>query len=668
MFEYSYIIFVIKITLKRKESITMTQENKELNVPVDVEIVEDESLGKRDLKGFFYQFVTIVAIAMSLYHLSTAIIGTPEWQIHRTTHVVFYLTIGYILYRGSKKDSKLKFGIDILLAALSVAIYLYIMLDFERFSTRLPMVDPITTLDIILGCALILLILEMTRRTTGWALIIVALFFISQTLFAKYFPGFLKGPGIKFKTFIDYMFFTSDGIYGSSVGVSASFVYLFVLFGVFLDKTGVGTYFIELAINATRKTRGGSAKAAVLASGLFGSISGSAVANVYGTGTLTIPMMKKAGFKPVFAGAVESVASSGGAIMPPVMGSAAFLMADFIGMPYTTIIKAAIIPAILYYISVWMIVDIEAKKMGMKKITGNVDKIDYKYFLRKSYLFLPIIVLIALLLKGFTAFYAAFFAIIGTLVVGFINDKSTVSPKNIIAMLSECGKTAVTIAAPLTCAALVVACVSLTGVGLQLTSMILKGSGGQLPLAMLFTMIITIILGMGLPTAAAYQIVAIFAPSALTELGVPVLTAHLFCFYYASFSTITPPVAMAAYAGGVIAGANVNKTGFTAVRIGVAAFVIPWCFVYSDALLMNGSVPTILMAIVSALVGVYALASGVQGYFLDKKINAIFRIMILFAAVCMILPGLKSDVIGYGILIAIYLFQRFSSKNEVIGV
>ncbi len=599
---------------------------------------------------------------MSCYHLYTAILGTPEWQIHRPIHVMFYLILGFLLYKGTKRDNKVKFGMDIVFAILSLAIFFYIMMDFERFSTRIPMLDPITLFDIFLGSALILLILEMTRRTTGWALVFVALFFMSSCIFGQYFPGILNSTGVSYTTFIDYMFFTSDGIYGSPVSVSASYVFLFVLFGVFLESTGVGDYFIQMATSVTRRLRGGSAKASVLASGLFGSISGSAVANVYATGTFTIPLMKKSGFNPHFAGAVEAVASSGGAVMPPVMGSAAFLMADFIGKPYGDIALASLIPAILYYISLWFVVDIEAKKLGQKNESGAIESINIMYFIKHIYMFLPIICIIVLLLMGFTAFYAAFYAIISTLVVGLINDRDSVKPKKILDALEKGGKTAITIAAPLTCASLVVGSISLTGVGLKMTTLILKYSEGSLPIGLFLTMLITIILGMGLPTAAAYLIVAIFAPSALMKFGVPILTAHLFCFYYSAFSTITPPVAMAAYAGGVIAGAPINKTAFTAMKIGIAAFIIPWVFVYSPALLMEGLIMDILIAVCTGVIGVYALACGTQGIFFDYEVNVFFRLLLIIAAVALIKPGGITDFVGVVLLLLTYLYHKYVKK------
>ena len=420
---------------------------------------------------------------------------------------------------------------------------------------------------------------------------------------------------------------------------------------------------IEFASTLTSGLRGGAAKCSVLASGLFGSISGSAVANVYATGTFTIPLMKKAGFEPKFAGATEAVASSGGAIMPPVMGSTAFLIADFIGVSYLTIAKSAIIPAILYYLSLWFFVDMEAQKKGMQKVEKV--QVDWKHTLKNSYMMLPIVVIIVVILLGFSVFRAAFLAILTTLVVGFIHDKKSISPKNILKMLDQTGRMSVSIAAPLACASIVVGSIQLTGLGLKLTSMIVHMANGQLWIAMLLTMIITIILGMGLPTPAAYLLVAIFAPSALSQFGVPALTSHMFCFYYAAFSTITPPVAMAAYAGGNLAGANVNKTGFTAMKLGIAAYIIPWIFTFSSALFLEGSAFTIIQAVITALVGIYALAGGVQGLFISKRLNWGLRILLLASALCMIISGTTTDLIGIGLFALVAILTQPWKKGAI---
>ena len=628
-------------------------------------IGEDNPTSKRILPKKISMIVSIVAILMSCYHLYAAITGLPVWTLHRPTHVMFFLIIGFLTYKGFKKDNKLTLTIDCLLAVITAAIWLYIVFNSDRISTHVYRLNPMLTLDKISIVLLIVFALEMTRRTSGLPLVIVTCFFIAHTIFAKYFPGFLNGPGTKFLTYIEQMFFSPDGFFGTPVSTSSTYVFLFIVFGAFLEGTGVGNYFISMASDATRKSRGGAAKSSIMASGLFGSISGSAVANVYATGVFTIPLMKKSGFSPTFAGAVEAVASSGGGIMPPVMGSAAFLMADFVGVPYAHIIKAALFPALLYYFSLWFFIDLQAIKLGMKKQPDAPAIYSIKYYLQNSYLLVPMALIVTLLVMQFSTFKAAFYAIVATVIVGAINNISNLKPKAILSMLDDAGRQSVSIAAALTCASIVVGSLNMTGAGLKMTTMILRLSQGSLPIAMFLTMTITIILGMGLPTPAAYMIVAIFAPSALLEFGVPLLTSHLFCFYYACFSCITPPVALAAYAGGALAGAPMSKTGFMAMKLGIAAFIIPWLFVYRSELLMQGNLLITLLTFVTIILALYLLCSGIQGFFLDKKINIITRVTLIAGSIFLFIPGIYNNIIGV-IIFSLALIYTKKSKAETV--
>lgn len=630
---------------------------------------KDNGKISRQLSGPLNYVVSFLAIAMTVYHIYAAIFGIPEWLIHRPLHVVFALCIGFLTYKpGKRPDTSLKVALDLLLAAASIGIYLYILANFERFSYYQFMITKLTTLDYVVIVLTFALILELTRRTTGWSIIIVAFVFILYTMYAKYMPSVIRGASVSLKNYLSYMFCVSDGLFGSTVNISSTYVFLFIVFGVFLEKSGVGEYFIDFATQCTSGLRGGAAKASILASGLFGSISGSAVANVYATGTFTIPLMKKTGFKNEVAGATEAVASSGGAIMPPVMGSTAFLMADFLGVSYAAICKAAVIPAILYYLSLWFMLDFEAAKMGMQRLPKSERPVfDWKKYLRKCYMVSPILVIIIVILAGKSVFRAAFLAIITTIIVGLIHDRKSMSLRGLLNILDESGRSSVSIAIPLTCASIVVGTINLTSFGLKLTSLIIRLSGDSMWMVLLLTMIITIILGMGLPTPAAYMLVAVFAPTALQQFGLPALTAHMFCFYYAAFSTITPPVAMAAYAGGNLAGSPAAKTGFVACRLGLAAYVIPWVFALSGALLMEGSPLSIIQATVTALIGVYTLASGVQGIFLDYKLPPYMRLIALVCALCMIISGTLTDLIGVALLIVLIVYVKFLAKNRAVA-
>lgn len=617
----------------------------------------------RELPRGLKWIVTFFACAMTLYHIYTAVAGVPNWVIHRPTHVMFVMVIAFITFKSTKKDSRIALAIDCVLALISLLIWIYIEVHFERISTFINYVTPIYPLDMVVIVILILFTLELTRRTTGWVLVGIAAFFMLQTLFAKVFPSFLNGPNMRLSSYLTNMFFTADGYFGSIISTSASYVFLFIVFGAFLSVTKVGDYFIDLASDVTRNMRGGSAKSSILASGLFGSISGSQVANVYATGIFTIPLMKKSGFSPLFAGALEAVASSGGAILPPVMGATAFLVADFVGVPYLTVAVAAVIPALLYYFSLWFYVDCETRKMGLKK-TVVAAKHDRRYYLKHLYMILPMIVLVIMLLEGFSTTLAVIVAIASTLVVSAISNPRSLTPKNLIQMLEQSGRTAVSIAVPLACASIVVASIHLSGTGLKMTTMIMRASGNSLPLAMLLTMLVTIFLGMGLPTPAAYTIVAIFAPTALIQLGVPMLAAHLFCFYYACLAAITPPVALAAYAGAAISGANPNKTGLYAVKLGIVAFVIPWIFIYSPQLLMEGAALEIVMSFVTATVGVYELVSGMQGYCFDRNLGWPLRVVFVIASFGLIIPGTITDIIGVIPLAGYYVYHFLKRRQE----
>ncbi|KJS21751.1 MAG: hypothetical protein VR72_09060 [Clostridiaceae bacterium BRH_c20a] len=631
------------------------------NIEKNTNIVVTEEAKKRELSGFWKPLVRYIAAAMSIFHLYTAVFGIPEALVYKPIHLTFALVIGFLIYPSSKKVGKKIHFYDLLGLLISVGSLVYMLLNYERISWRMLYTDPILPAEFFFGIASLLLVLEMTRRTMGWPLVLVALAFTVHTLFGQYFPGILHHTGISFPMFIEHMYLTTEGLWGMPLGVSATYVFLFILFGCFLEVTGVGDYFIKLATLLTSGSRGGPAKASILASGLFGSISGSAVANVYGTGIFTIPLMKRIGFQGNFAGAVEAVASSGGALMPPVMGSAAFLMADFLGMPYIQIAKAAILPAILYYLCLWFIIDKRATYLGIG--CYEVQDINKRDLLKQTYLLLPVITIMGLLILGYTPFYSAFWTICITIIISYFNKDTRLNLTRFIDALSDGGSKAVSIASAMACAAIVVGAINLTGLGLKITSIVLQLAGGNLPVVLFLIMLITLILGMGLPTPAAYLIAAIFGPSALISLGVTPLSAHLFIFYYAALSTITPPVAMAAYAGADVAKADANRTGFTAMRLGAAAYIIPWFFIYSPALILDGDIVSIVFAAVSAVIGIYALASGIEGVIITK-INWPLRLILIVSALTLIKPGIATDIFGYLVLGIIYFYQRMKKVDK----
>lgn len=647
----------------------MSEEKTEPGAPVTAKRTEEGKVpGQRSLWGFWGSALSLIAISMSLYHLWTAAFGLPEVMIHRPVHLLFAMVIGFLLFPISRRGSaSLWFYFDALLCILAILGTVHIFLDFHRITWRMPYVDPLTSGDYFSSIIIILLTLEITRRATGWPLVILAALFILYALFGSYAPGFLAHRGVSLRLLMDHLYLQPEGIYGLVTGVSATFVFLFILLGAFMEKTGIGDFFMNLATVATRNTRAGPAKAAIFSSALFGTISGSAVANVYATGTFTIPMMKKIGLKNYVAGAVEAVASTGGQIMPPVMGSGAFIMADFLGITYAKVAYSAILPAILYFFSFYMMIHFLAIRTEIPILKSDLAMPALKLLSRGAHLFLPIVSIMVLLIMDYSAFMAAFVAIILTLAVSIIRKETRMSLTGALKALEIGAKRAVPIAAALACASLIVGTIAMTGMGLKFTSMVMRVSGGSLLAALLLVMTVTIILGMGLPTAAAYIIAAIFGASTLIRLGVPDIVAHMFVFYYAIISAITPPVALAAYAGAAVADAPVNKTGFTAVKLGIVSYLVPFLFAYSPSLLLIGTPLKILGTAATAIVGVVALAAGVQGW-LFRAAEPWERILLIITAILLIKPGWKTDLIG-GLLLIIVLFaqrRHLPTKNLVL--
>ena len=657
----------------------------ELEVESIIEAVKDvdslmeeydkETSRVRKLQGNVANAVMIIAIGMSFFHLYTAGFGTLLSYRQRSLHIILAFTIGLFLYPAGKKSSKEKPAIfDFVLMGATVVVFGFIFLFPEQMALK---GGNATTLDLVFGVTAILLTLEVTRRVVGPELPIVASIFLLYAYFGPQMPGVLAHRGFSLARIVSHMYMGLEGIMGIPIGVSATFVFLFILFGSFLDKTGVGKFFIDLAFGLTGHLKSGPAMTAVVASGFMGSISGSSVANTVTTGAFTIPLMKKTGYKPYFAGAVEAAASTGGQIMPPVMGAAAFIMAEFTGISYLQIIIAAAIPAVLYYFAVGTMVHLEASKLGLVGLPKEKLPKVGKLLLTRGFLLIPLAAVIYFLIKGNTPTLAAFKAIVISVVVAIIatlirKDKSF-TIKDFFEALEAGAKGSVGVACACACAGMIVGVVTLTGLGLRLAEIIVTVAQGNLLLTLFFTMIASIILGMGLPTTAKYIVLATMAVPALLKLEVNLMSAHLFILYFGVIADITPPVALAAYAGAGIAGANSMKTGFQAVKIALAAFIVPYIFVIDPALIMVDKIvdskviflPFIeaLPVIVSAVIGILCLASAVQGYLISKT-NFIERILLAGAALSLLNPGLATDAIGLAVLIGIYLIQRAQKKKK----
>lgn len=662
-------------TEQEASAIKSAEELGAMDVDELMEQYDLETSKLRKLTGKVALFITIVAILMSAFHLFTAWHGTLLAMKQRSLHLIFAFTLGFALYPGFKNSSKDKIDImDWVLMILSIGVWGYIFFNVEAIALK---GGQMSTTDMVLGVLAVLLTLEVTRRVVGPELPIVTIVFLLFAYFGRSLPGVFAHRGFNVTRIVSHMYMTTEGIMGTPLGVSSTFVFMFILFGSFLDKTGVGEFFIDFAYALTGSTRSGPAMTSVLSSGLMGSISGSSVANTVTTGAFTIPLMKSVGYKPHYAGAVEATASTGGQIMPPVMGAAAFIMADFTGFPYISIVKAAIIPAVLYYIAVGTMVHLEACKLGLKGMPReSLPKVS-NILRKQGYLTLPLIAIIFMLVKQYPPTMAALTGIIIGVVVAFaaslIKKDNSFTPKDILGAMEAGAKGAVGVACACACAGMIVGVVTLTGFGLKIAEVIVLISKGKLIPTLFLTMISSIILGMGLPTTAKYIVLATMAVPAITKLGVNLMSAHLFILYFGVVADVTPPVALAAYAGAGIAGANSMKTGFQAFKLAIGAFIIPYIFVINPHLIMVDSVvgttvnwlpiTAAIPTIVTALIGTICLAGTVESY-LFGNLKIWQRVILLGAAFALLDPKLLTDAIGLGALAVIFVTQKLLNKNN----
>jgi TRAP transporter 4TM/12TM fusion protein len=481
-------------------------------------------------------------------------------------------------------------------------------------------------------------------------------------------PGFLNHRGYSIERIISHMYYTTEGVLGVPLGVAATFIFLFILFGAFLEKTGIGKFFIDLANSVAGFAAGGPAKVAVLTSALEGTVSGSSVANTVGSGSFTIPLMKILGYKPEFAGAVEAAASTGGQIMLPIMGAAAFLMAEFIGMPYLDIAKAAAIPALLYFTGIWIMVHFEAKKLGMKGLSRDELPKLSKVMKERGYLFIPLIGIIYFLVEGSTPIKAALYGLLLAILASFIRKDTRLSLKDFLEALETGARNALGVSIACACAGIIVGTITLTGLGLKLGNGLIGLSGGNLILTLIFTMITSLILGMGAPTTANYIITSTIAAPAIVMLGVPVLAAHMFTFYFGIIADITPPVALAAFAGSAIAKSNPLKTGIIASKLAIAAFIIPYVFVFNPALLLINTTPLqIIQMIITSVLGMIGIGAAMEGYFMTHA-GKLERVAFLVGGLMLVDPGLLTDIIGLGLMGSLFVYQRLKVKRENSGI
>jgi len=607
--------------------------------------------------------ITIVGICMSLFHLYTAGVMQMTPWLQRSYHLLFALILVFLYFPiTTREDLRYLKIIDYLLVILSLTSILYIPLYMDDLISRAGMWD---WHDAMRGGVLILLVLEATRRVCGKALPIIAGVFLLYALYGNHLPGLLAHRGYDLQRLFTQQYLTLEGIFGTPLGVSATYVFVFILFGAFLQKSGAGQFFIDMAFALTGRSRGGPAKTAVIASGLMGSISGSAVANVATTGPFTINLMKKVGYRPHFAGAVEAAASSGGQFMPPIMGASAFIIAEFLGIQYVMVIAAAAIPAVLYFLSIFASVHFEAERLGLRIL--KKDEIpDWKVVLKEGFYFLtPLLLLIYLLaVTRVTPTRTAFWVILTTMALSWIRSHQRMGPREFFQALELGAKNALTVVTACACAGLVIGVITLTGIGLQLSTLVIALSGGIMILALLFGMLGSIILGMGLPTTAAYIIMATLGAPALVEIGVQPVAAHLFVFYFAIISAITPPIALAAYTGGAIAGADVNRTAFTALKVALAGFFIPFMFVYNPELLLYGETAQVVIGALTAAVGVVVLSAATIGY-MKVRLKLWERGMLFLSALFLMYSGIFNDLIGLGLIAFVIVTKFFINKEKL---
>jgi len=615
-----------------------------------------ERLGK-----ILERVLRVVALAMSIYHLWAATFGAPEAMMHRSVHLTFTFGLIFLTSLSSRKKG-LSLVMDLVLLAAAMISMAHIFLNYEYVVTRYPYVQSLSGWDFWLGIVVTLLLLEASRRTIGWALPLTAVAFLLYGLFGQHLPGLLRHTGFSLETLIDQLYLTTEGIFGIPLGVSATYVILFVIYGAFLEESGTGEAFTNFATSLVGGTKGGPGKISCVSSSLFGTISGSAVANVMVDGWLTIPLMKRAGFRPQAAAAIEATASTGGQIMPPVMGAAAFVMAEFTGISYVDICKHALVPALLYYLALFMAIHFEASRSGLLGLPKEERPSLSSVMKEKGHLFIPIGVIVYFMIAGFTPMLACLYAIASVLPSSFLRKESRMDLRKILRALEAGARNMLPVAAACACAGIVVGIINLTGLGLKFTGIMLDVAGGSLAPALILTMITGIILGMGLPTTAAYIVQASLLIPALIKLGVPVIAAHLFVFYFAILSAITPPVAMAVYAAAGISGSNVWQTGLQAVRMGATGFIVPFMFVYGPSLLLMGNWLEIIMAIISASVGVILLSAGLMGWFVGET-RLWQRGLLVLSAILLIKPGLTTDLVGAGIALIVGLWQTVERKR-----
>lgn len=608
--------------------------------------------------------VNIILAAFSLYAIYCALFAVMLDEVRLTSFIGAVVIMGYLTYPASKHHVRENYipWYDITLLVLGAGAFFYFCFHAENIIMRLPALKPY---EVAIGIIGLLCTFELCRRCVGIPILCVAGFFM---LYALYFYGIRKGQGIKaVQTLVCRLFFIKTGMLSTPINVCSKYIAIFIIFGAFLERTGIADFFIKFANAVAGGSAGGPAKVAVISSALCGMVSGSSVGNTVTTGSVTIPMMKQTGYDKDFAGAVEAAASTGGQIMPPIMGAAAFLMIDFLGMPYSGIALRAILPAVLYFTGIFIAVHLEAKKLGLKGIPREeLPKI--KPLLKQMYLLLPLVILVWLVSTNtVTMAFAAALAIVASIVVSMFNKGHRINPKSFFEALAAGGKGCITVAVACCIAGIVAGCLTMTGLANQIFAAILAISGKTKFIALFLTMLCCIILGMGVPTTANYCIMATTCAPILIKMGIPAVAAHFFVFYFGIVADITPPVALAAYAGAAISGGNPMKTGVNATKLAIAAFIIPYIMAYNPAMvLVDTTAFQVVLIVCSSLVGMFGVAAGVNG-FLFRKMSWLPRIIIIVGGLMMMIPGWQTDIVGVVLFAATVIWQKSGRHSSPVS-
>jgi TRAP transporter 4TM/12TM fusion protein len=631
---------------------------------VNTAVVDEVKSARQPSAPWLRKLAFVVAVAMAGYHMYVAGWGPPEAMIFRGTHLMFAFVLVFLLYPSRLGGHLAWRAVDFVLLALAAASVGYIFLTYSVFTNRIIYIDDLNTLDKTFAVLNVLLVLEATRRVIGWALPLTAIAFVT------YAAGFTQ---VKFQVLLEQLYYSTEGIFGSTLGVSASYVMLFVIFGAFMEKSGTGRLFMDFALSLTGRSAGGPGKVAVVSSSLFGTVSGSAVANVMVDGPITIPLMKRSGFRPPFAAAVESVASTGGQLMPPVMGAAAFVMAEFLSVPYAQVALWALLPAVLYYVAVFCAVHFEARRHGLQGLPAHEVPLMAQVLLERGHLFIPILIILVGLLMGYSAPLCALVAAVACLPVAMLRATTREGLRwgLVWEALEEGARNALSVAMACACAGVVIGCVTITGLGIVFTQVVIALAQDSLLLALLLTAVAGIVLGMGMPTTPAYIVMAALLIPALVKMGVATPAAHMFAFYFAILSAITPPVALAVFAAAGLAKANIWESGFSAMRAAAPAYIVPFMFVYEPQLLLivkGGAEQWLSVAgsAVTACAGVVLLAGSLFGW-LAGPASRTQRVVLFVAALCLIKPGLWTDLLGLGLAACVMLWQRSAGSARQPG-